>query len=163
MVVGHLLLKLLAAHIGTIGAHILASAALQHVLVALMKKFVLAAVTAAVFNFLTVHFGAALVGASILWIVLPIIAGYMAYKIHEFPKQLGEKVPKSVRQELDDRFDNLNKTILENIFDSVFKGNELVQAIANDDEFQDLRRTLGKEAESTLQGVTGKSSGWRRT
>ncbi|KAH7371007.1 hypothetical protein BKA66DRAFT_470430 [Pyrenochaeta sp. MPI-SDFR-AT-0127] len=123
----------------------------------LMKKFVLVAITTTVFNFLVAHFGAALAGASIMWIVLPIIAGYMAYKIHEFPKELGEKVSKSVRNELDARFDNMNKTILENIFDSVFKSNDLVQAIADDDEFQDAMRKLGEKVEPKLQSFKTKS------
>jgi hypothetical protein len=149
--VAHLLLKLLAAHIGTIVSHILASSTLQHVLLGMMKKFVLAAITGAVLNFLMVHFGTALAGASIMWVVLPIIAAYIAYKIHGFPKELGEKVSKSVRKELDDQFDIMNTTILEKIFDSVFNSNELVQAIANDKEFQDAMRNLGNKVEPKLQ------------
>jgi hypothetical protein len=52
----------------------------------------------------------------------------------------------------------LNKTILENIFDSVFKSNELVQAIANNDEFQDVMRNLGEKVEPTLAKIKGKNS-----
>jgi hypothetical protein len=125
---------------------------------ALMKKFVLAAITAAVLNFLAVHFGTVLAGASFMWVVLPLIAGHVAWKIHEFPKELGEKVSKSVRAELDGRFDSMNKTILENIFDSVFKSNDLVQAISNDPEFRDVMRRLGERVEPTLQTAWKKGS-----
>jgi hypothetical protein len=131
-------------------AKVLASAALQHVLVGLAKKFVLAAVTTAVFHFLTVHFGAALAGASILWVVIPIIAAYMVYKIATFPKELGQSVSKSVRKELDKNFDTMNKTILEKIFNSVFESSELVNAIARDEEFQDAIRMLGEKVEPSL-------------
>lgn len=140
---------------GTIVAHILASTALQHVLVGLMKKFVLAAVTTAVFNFLVLHFGAALAGASIMWVVLPIIVAYMAYKIHEFPKELGGKVAASVRAELDDQFENMNKTILEKIFESVIGSDKLVRKIAEDEGFRDVMRELGEKVEPELRKVPG--------
>jgi hypothetical protein len=140
-------------------AKVLASAALQHVLMALAKKFVLAAVTAAVFQFLTVHFGAALAGASILWVVLPIIAGYLVYKIATFPKELGEAVSKDVRKELDKNFDSMNKTILEKIFYSVFEGDELAGTIARDGDFQDAIRQLGEQIDPTLIDMKRKGQG----
>jgi hypothetical protein len=89
-----LLLKVLITHIGTAVVHVLGSTAMQQTLAAMMKKFILVAISGAVMHFLTVHFGAALVGVSTMWVVLPIIGAYMAYKIHEFPKELGEKVSK---------------------------------------------------------------------
>ncbi|KAF2006905.1 hypothetical protein P154DRAFT_615012 [Amniculicola lignicola CBS 123094] len=150
-VVAHILVKLLAVHISSIVAHILASSALQHILVVLLKKFVIAAVISAVSNFLIAHFGAALAGASIMWVVIPIIAGFMAYEIHHFPKELGEKVSASVRSELEGRFDNMNETILENIFDSILRSNDLVKDIADDEEFRDAMRKLGKEVEPGLE------------
>jgi hypothetical protein len=153
-IVAQILLKLMAAHMGAVVAKVLASAALQHVLIGLAKKFILAAVTAAVFQFLTVHFGAALAGASVLWVVIPIIAGYMVYKIATFPKELGKSVSKSVRKEIDRNFDSMNKTVLEKIFHTVFEGNELVDAIARDPDFQDTIRKLGEKVEATKENLS---------
>jgi hypothetical protein len=79
----------------------------------------------------------------------------MAYKIHEFPKELGGKVSESVRDETDRRFDCMNRTILENIFDSIVKSYYLVQSIAKDEEFQDVMRDLGQKVEPTLRKFSG--------
>lgn len=57
--------------------------------------------------------------------------------------------------ELDDKFDSMNRTILEKVFDSVFKSDELVQAIANDAQFRDVLRGLGEDVQPAL--VKGKT------
>jgi hypothetical protein len=85
--------------------------------------------------------------------VLPIIVAYIAYKIHDFPKELGKKVSKSVRNGLDSKFDNINETILESIFDTVFKSNELMQAIVDDEEFRGCNEDFGEEVEPSLKKV----------
>jgi hypothetical protein len=149
-VVGHLLLKLLAANIGHIVAKILASAFLKKLLAIAIKKVVLAAVTAAVLQFLAVHFGAAIGGSTLMWIVLPLLAAYLAYKIATFPEDLGAAVSKKVRQELDERFQGMNRTILEKVFEAVFTGNELVDAIAEDQQFQTTLRKLGEKVDTAL-------------
>lgn len=131
-------------------AKVLASAALQHVLLGLAKKLILTAVVSAVFQFLTIHFGAALAGMSVLWVVIPAILAYVAYKIATFPEELGEAVAKDVRKELDGNFDSMNKTVLEKIFSAVFRGNDLVDAIARDEDFQDAMRNLGETVDEAV-------------
>jgi hypothetical protein len=163
-IVAHLLFKLLAANIGHIVAKLLASAFLKKLLAILIKKFVLAAVTAAVLQFLATHVGIAAGGSTIMWIVMPLLIAYIGYKIATFPQKLGEKVSKKIRQELESKFESTNKTILEKIFESVFGGNDLVQAIAKDEEFQDMLRNLGEKVQGgKYVEVTGKQNGNVRT
>lgn len=145
VIVAHLLLKLLAANIGHAVAKLLASSFLKKVLAILIKKFVLAAVTTAVLQFLAAHVGVAVGGSTIMWIVMPLLIGYIGYQIATFPKKLGEKVSKNIREELESKFESTNKTVLEKIFESVFGGNDLVQAIAKDEEFQNMLRKLGEK------------------
>jgi hypothetical protein len=130
----------------------------------LIKKFVLAAVTAAVLQFLATYVGIAAGGSIIVWIVMPPLIAYIGYKFATFPQKLGEKVSKKIRQELESKFESTNKTILEKIFESVFGGNDLVQAIAKDDEFQDMLRNLGEKVQGRKYvEVTGKQNGNVRT
>lgn len=163
-IVAHLLLKLLAANIGHMVAKLLASAFLKKLLAILIKKFVLAAVTAVVLQFLATHVGIAAGGSTIMWIVMPLLMAYIGYKVATFPKKLGEKVSRKIREELESRFEPTNRTILEKIFESVFGGNDLVREIAKDEEFQNMLRCLGEKMEGRkyLQ-VTGKSQSIVRT
>lgn len=147
VIVAHLLLKLLAANIAHIVAKLLASAFLKKLLAILIKKFVLAAVTAAVLQFLATHVGIAAGGSTVMWIVMPLLIAYIGYKITTFPKKLGEKVSKNIRQELESKFESTNQTILEKIFESVFGGNELVREIAKDEQFQNILRKLGEKVQ----------------
>jgi hypothetical protein len=146
-------LKLLAANIGSIVAKVMASAALQHVIMLIAKKVVLAAVLGAVMHALVVHFGAALAGASIMWILIPIFAGYLVYKMATFPEELAKDVSKDVRKSLGGKFDEINKTVLEKVFYSVFEGDDLARAVAKDPEFQRSMRTLGEKMEPMANEV----------
>ncbi len=137
-IVAHLLLKLLAANIAHLVAKILASALLKKILAVLVKKFVLAAVTTVVVQFLATHVGVAVGGSTIMFIVMPLLIAYIGYQIAKFPETLSEKVSKKIREELESKFESTNKTILEKIFRAVFSGSDLVQAIANDQEFRKM-------------------------
>jgi hypothetical protein len=154
-IVANLLLKLLAANIAHLVAKLLASALLKKVLAVLIKKFVLAAVTTTVVQFLATHVGAAVGGSTIMFIVMPLLIAYIGYQIATFPEMLSEKVSKKIRKELESKFESTNKTILEKIFHTVFGGNELVQAIANDEEFRNMLRNLGEETQASDSGLSG--------
>lgn len=80
-----------------------------------------------------------------MWIVLPLIVAYIGYQIATFPEKLGNKVSKKIRVELEQNFESTNKTMLQKIFDTVFGGNELVEIIAKDEEFQTMLKTLEKK------------------
>lgn len=151
-IVAHLLLKLLAANMSKIVAKILASAFLKKILAVLVKKFILTVVTTAVLQFLGTHVGAAVGGSTIMWIVLPLLAAYIGYKIATFPEKLGEKVSKKIREQLSEKFESTNTTILEKIFEQVFGEDELVQVIAKDKGFQTMMRKLGEKVEGEKEG-----------
>ncbi|KAH8646193.1 hypothetical protein BX600DRAFT_533651 [Xylariales sp. PMI_506] len=106
--------------------------------------------TSPVLHFMTVHSGAAIGGSALMWIAILLIVAYIGYKILSFSEKLGEEVAKSVRSELSGKFESMNKTILENIFESVFNGNEVVEAVTKDPTFQRKLRELGQEVERKL-------------
>jgi hypothetical protein len=137
-VLANVLLKLLAAHIGAIVAKIMSSALLKKLIVLLVKKVVITAVGAAVLNFLAVHVGVAIGGSTVMWIVAPLLLTYVGYKIYTFPEKIAEEVSNSVRKELSGRFDGMNESILDKIFDQIVNGEELVLAIAKNGEFQTM-------------------------
>jgi hypothetical protein len=157
-IVAHLLLKLLAANIAHVVAKLLASAFLKKVLAILIKKFVLAAVTTAVVQFLATHIGAAVGGSTIMWIVMPVLVAYIGRQIAKFPETLSVKVSASIRKELDGRFEPTNQTILEKVFHTIFGGNELVQAIAMDEEFRNMLRNWGEEIQASGSGLSSAAS-----
>ncbi len=64
---------------------------------------------------------------------------------------------KSVRNELAQNFESINRTMLEKIFDRVFGGNELVQAIAMDEEFVDVLNRFGRKLEGSNEAVATKT------
>ncbi|KAF8850871.1 hypothetical protein BDZ45DRAFT_696406 [Acephala macrosclerotiorum] len=145
VVVAHLLIKLLATNVGHIVTKFLASAAAKKMIFIIVKKYAITVVTGVVVNFLATHITAAVGGSSIMWIVAPILLVYITYEIATFPESLGKKVSKKIREELEMNFETTNKTILEKVFDSIFSGDELLQKIAHDDEFQEMVQGLNKE------------------
>lgn len=147
-IVAHLLLKLLAANIGHIVAKTVGSAFLKKFLGILIKKFILAAVTGAVVQFMATHVGVAVGGSTIMWIVTPLLVVYIGYKIATFPEKLGEKVSVKIKEELAANFESTNRSILEKIFEDVFSGNDLVKAVVQDEEFKGMMRKLGEKVKS---------------
>jgi hypothetical protein len=157
-IVAHFLLKLLAANIAHLVAKLLSSALLKKVLAILIKKFVVAAVTTTVVQFLAAHVGVAVGGSTIMFIVMPLLIAYIGYQIATFPEMLSEKVSKKIRKELESKFESTNQTILEKIFHAVFGGDELVQVIANDEEFRNMLRNLGEEIRASNGDLSGTAS-----
>lgn len=143
-IVVHVLIKLLATHISVLVTKLLSTALIHNIVLILVKKVIIVAVGTAVFNFLAAHVAAAAGGASFMWIVLPLLAAYIAYRITTFPEKIGKEVSKSVRQELSDRFLGMNRTILERIKDEVLNGEKLVEALAGDKELIKLMEGLAQ-------------------
>ena len=138
----HILMKLMVMHGSQIVAKILASSFLSHLVAAVAKKFVLAAVFAAVAQYLYVHFGVIISSSAIMWIALPAVAAYIIYNIKVFPQKLGEKVSKNLRDELAKKYEGVNQTILEKVWASIIDGDELVESIRNDREFQQAMQQM---------------------
>jgi hypothetical protein len=134
IVVSHLLLKLVALNLKYLITKLLTTAAAKEIIFVLVKKYVAAAILAAVVHFLAAHLGMA-TGASIMWVLLPIMVGILARQIYLFPKKLGSNVSQSVKAELSGKFRDVNKTALQTIFDEAFRGDKLVNAIINDKQF----------------------------
>lgn len=152
-VITHMLIKLLAANIGHIIAHLLAMGFIQKMLMLIAKKIIVGAVLSAILHFLAVQVGAAVGSTSVMWILAPMLAAYIGYKVMTFPEKIGKEVSKSVRKELAENFESINRTMLEKIFARVFEGNELVNTIVQDEEFVDMLNGFGRK----LEGSSGKS------
>ena len=141
----HILMKLIMMHASQIVAKILASSFLTHLVGALAKKFVLAAVLAAVAQYLWVHFGVIISSSAIVWVAIPAVAAYVIYNIRTFPRKLGEKVSKNVKDELSVKYESVNQTILDKVWTSVIDGDELVKSVQNDAEFCQAMKKLVDE------------------
>jgi len=67
-------------------------------------------------------------------------------------------VSKKIRKELESKFESTNSTILEKIFHAVFDGNDLVQAISNDEQFRNMLRNMGEGFQRLDNGLSGTAS-----
>jgi hypothetical protein len=152
-VVAHTLIKLMAANVGQIVAHLLAMGFVQKMLMLIAKKIIVEAILSAVLHFLAVHVGAAVGSTTLMFVVAPLLAIYIGYKVYTFPAKTGEEVSKSVRNELAQNFESINRTMLEKIFHRVFGGNELVQAIAMDEDFVDMLNGFGRKLEGSNEAI----------
>ncbi len=152
-VVAHTLIKLMAANVGQIVAHLLAMGFVQKMLMLIAKKIIVEAILSAVLHFLAVHVGAAVGSTTLMFVVAPLLAIYIGYKVYTFPAKTGEEVSKSVRNELAQNFESINRTMLEKIFHRVFGGNELVQAIAMDEDFMDMLNGFGRKLEGSNEAI----------
>lgn len=146
----HLLMKLMVMHGSQIVAKILASSFLSHLVSALAKKFLGAAVLAAFTQYLWIHFGVIITSSTIILFALPLIAAYILYKIATFPEKLGEEVSKNVRAELAMKYESINQTVLERVWASIIDGSDLVDSIKNDGEFGQALKEMAKEEEKKL-------------
>ena len=140
-VAAHALLKAIAMNMGLIVKKFLASAAAKKVGALLMHK-VMGVITTAVVNFLLIHFGSAIGVGALMWIILPIVAVILYEQIENFPKKMGDEVSKSVRSYLASNFQQTNKDIFEKIFEEIFNGEKLLEAVAEDENVKDMLRAL---------------------
>jgi hypothetical protein len=141
----HALMKVIASNIGPIVAKFLASAVFKKVIAALVHKFIVGIIASAVLKFLAAHIGVAIGASTIMWIILPIFAAILIKQIYDFPQKLGREVSASVRQHLDNNFQQVNRNILEETFERVFKGEELLKCVANDEGIQQILKSLGEK------------------
>jgi uncharacterized protein YacL len=105
-----LLLKLLALHLKTVIVHVLASTAVKTMIAAAVKKFVVGALLAAIVKAVGAKLGITAASAFI-WVLLPLIAAFIAYEVATFPAHLGESVSAKVAAELGDSFDEVNENV----------------------------------------------------
>jgi hypothetical protein len=148
MTLGHVLAKAIYLHCGQAIAHFLASAAFHKLMTVLLHKFLLGVVSATVLQFLAANVGVAIGPTAVFFVVIPIIAAILARKIYKFPRTLGKEVSKKVREELDTQFNMINKGILQSTFEDIFKGDKLVDAVAED---EDVKAMIDKLSEAVVE------------
>ena len=139
-VAAQVLLKAIAMNMGHIIATFLASAAFKKVVMVLLHKLVVGVISAAVLHFLAANIGSAIGAGAFMWVIIPIVIGIVIEQIADFPKKLGNEVSKSVKGHLASNFGQTNKSILEKTFDEIFKGEKLLEEVAND---KDVKKMIG--------------------
>ena len=148
-VAAHVLLKAIAMNMGHIIAKFLASAAFKKVVMVLLHKLVVGVITAAVMHFLAANVGSAIGAGALMWIIIPIVAAILIKQIADFPKKLGKEVSKSVRGHLASNFGQTNKDILAKTFEEIFKGENLLEEVAND---KDVKKMIGALSDRIVNG-----------
>lgn len=133
-----ILIKLLATHMAVIIAKILSSAAIKTLIATVIKKFLVAAILGAIIKAIAAKFGIGVFGATVI-VLLPIVVGFIAYEIYNFPSHLGEKVAFKVTQEISNQFDTINQNIVAEIFRMLpeLALTEIAENLAQSDEVQD--------------------------
>lgn len=104
-------------------AKVMASAALKAALLTTIKKvgvglLIKTAIGKALLALLAV---VGLAHVPLVWIILPVLAAFLAYEYHHFPGKLSAQVPDEVVRVIDAKFGELNDTIARNILDALLK------------------------------------------
>lgn len=124
-------------------AKVLATSAAKTMLFGIIKKIVEAKIIAAFVAIL----GPVLGGVSVVYIVAPILAAYIAYEIYNLPEELGKKVSNAVTSELSGDFDSINTGLATQLVKSMSIGVLSVFAndVVHDDAFKDLLKHIKTE------------------
>lgn len=132
-----LLVKFILLHLKTVIAKVLASAAIKTLIATAVKKFLLAALVGAIVKFIAAKFGIS-ASAAFMWILIPVIVGYVAYEIWTFPKHLGEKVGDKIYDDLSDKYSQINEDVFTKIVTEVLDVGltTILENIAQSDEVQ---------------------------
>ena len=133
-----LIIKLFSKQIVAIIGKILASTAFKAIIGAVLKKFILAVLLSTIVKLIAAKFGIA-AGTAWAFVLLPIIAGYIAYSIVTFPDTLGQKVSEKIYQELSGNFDNINRDVMQKIIMDITKNqlSDIVDNLSENKELQD--------------------------
>jgi hypothetical protein len=103
-------------------AKVMASAALKTALLATIKKVGIGILIKTVIGKALVAL-LAIVGIAhvpVAWIILPILAGFLAYEYVTFPEKLADRVPDEVVRVIESKFGELNDSIARSIVGSLF-------------------------------------------
>lgn len=136
--------KSMAVYMKVVIAKVLASTAMKTMMMTAVKKIVAAKIIATMITLVGAHLG----GMSIAWVVIPLLAAFIAYEVTNLPEKMGKKVSEAVRAELYGKFDNINTNIAQQIVSSFSTSilSLLASDIANDDEIKGmLKQWINKE------------------
>ncbi|MEO1256556.1 MAG: hypothetical protein AAFY41_16940, partial [Bacteroidota bacterium] len=59
--------------------------------------------------------------AAMLIVLIPIVAGIIAYDLHHLPKKLGKKVSQSVNEKLSGEYKKINEQVVSKIYEEFSK------------------------------------------
>lgn len=136
------LVKNMAIFMKGIIAKVLATSAAKTMLIGVVKKVVAAKIIAAFVAIL----GPVLGGVSVIYIVAPLLAAYIAYEISNLPNELADKVSTAVANELSGKFNNINKGMATQLVQSMSLGlfSSFANDIVHDQAFKDLVEEMKK-------------------
>ena len=137
------IVKTITAKIGMMVGQFLASAAFKKIIVVIAHRLIVGAVTSTVIHFLAAHIGSAISASTIMWIIIPIATAILIKQIRGFPRKLGKEVSQSIRQQIAESFETVIKNTLEQVFDKVFCGDELLESVAQDKDVEKALKELG--------------------
>lgn len=123
-------------------AKVMATTAFKTMFAAAVKKLVAVKIIAVLAAILAPVIGS----VSIVYIVAPLIAAFIAYEVATLPENMGEKVSVAVRQELSGEFDKISTNVVTEILKSLTKDTlcALAKNIAGDANFKDIVSKLDK-------------------
>lgn len=132
--------KSMAVFMKTAIAKVLASTAMKTMMMTAVKKIVAAKIIAGLIALVGTHLG----GMSVVWIVAPLLAAFIAYEVANLPEKMGKKVSEAVVAELNGEFEKINKNVVQQIIASFFTSviSSLATDIANDEEVKELLRNM---------------------
>ncbi len=126
---GVIVLKTLAVNLKVIVAKVLATASLKTLILASMKKFLVATVLGYIARVLAVKLGIATV-VSKTGVLIPLVIAFIAWEIHRFSRKLGISVAKKVTQELDGHYEEIHADVIDRVVVEVFSTG--IKTIARD-------------------------------
>jgi hypothetical protein len=141
------LVKALSSVLGKLLIKCAGTAAFKTALVGFAKKMVIKSVVTGVFTSIAASAGVATTGSMFLWVVIPLIAAFAGYEIHEFPRKLASKVAPQVKNGLSGEFRSSNESALREIFKQAVVGNltQIAEAVVGDSDFVHTVKDAAKE------------------
>ena len=148
--VASLIIKLMGTQLKFLIIRFLSMAAVQRIILIAIKKYIMAAVIAAVAKFIAAHLGIS-ASAAIALVLIPIITALIIHEVKHFPEHLGEKISGKVCEELEGKFNSINDSIVKQIFGEIFRPDSdvIIEAIAGSQDLQDMMQQLIKKVQSS--------------
>lgn len=141
------LVKSLSVALKPIILKLMASAAFKAVLVSKLKAIIVGALLGAFIKIIGVKLGLT-AGAAFMWVLIPVVLGWLAYEYFSFPGHLAEKVADSVAGDIQNNFsDTSNSMALSIVEKLIVDGASAVAAkIINEDIIASLIASSLEEA-----------------
>lgn len=128
------LVKTMAVALKPIILKLMASAAFKALLISKLKAVIVGALLGGFIKIIGVKLGLT-AGAAFMWILIPILLGWLAYEYLNFPEHLAAKVADSVAQDIEDNFSDTSRTMAVSLVERLVVDSSATVAskIINDD------------------------------